>query len=240
MIPDWQLPPGVDRGLWDYLHSEEMVAKYDTMMAESPLATADLRFCQEQFPRPGNVIDLGCGTGRLCRFLAEAGYSCVGVDLSDEMLQQARQNAPTCRFVKSNLVDLAEISDASFDYAACLFSTLGMIRGEEHRRGVLKNVHRVLKPDGSFVLHVHNRWFHALGWRRFRSGDLTMRQAYAGAPLTLHHYSKSEIIRALSAAKFAVMQIQAVGRNTNAQLALPGLFTAARAYGYLISAKRIV
>src|SRR5205814_6229958 len=24
MIPDWQLPPGVDRGLWDYLHSGEM------------------------------------------------------------------------------------------------------------------------------------------------------------------------------------------------------------------------
>ena len=31
MTPDWQLPPGVDRGLWDYLHSGEMVSGYDEM-----------------------------------------------------------------------------------------------------------------------------------------------------------------------------------------------------------------
>ena len=34
--PDWQLPPGVDRGLWDYLHSTGMVAGYDDQMAASP------------------------------------------------------------------------------------------------------------------------------------------------------------------------------------------------------------
>ena len=35
MIPDWQLPPGVDRGLWDYLHSGEMVRGYDGQVAAS-------------------------------------------------------------------------------------------------------------------------------------------------------------------------------------------------------------
>ena len=33
MIPDWQLPAGVDRGLWDYLHAAEMVA-YDPAVGE--------------------------------------------------------------------------------------------------------------------------------------------------------------------------------------------------------------
>ena len=33
MIPDWQLPEGVDRGLWDYLHAGDMVAGYDEQMA---------------------------------------------------------------------------------------------------------------------------------------------------------------------------------------------------------------
>lgn len=89
-IPDWQLPPGVDRGLWDYLHSGEMVAGYDAQMAASPLAAADVRFCEVAFPTPGRLIDLGCGTGRLCRHFARKGYECVGVDLSDEMLAKAR------------------------------------------------------------------------------------------------------------------------------------------------------
>ena len=65
-IPDWQLPPGVDRGLWDYLHAAEMVASYDDQMQSSALALADVAFCARVFHPPGNLLDLGCGTGRLC------------------------------------------------------------------------------------------------------------------------------------------------------------------------------
>jgi hypothetical protein len=46
MIPDWQLPPGTDRGLWDYLHNEELARSYDEKLAGTPLLTADLRFVQ--------------------------------------------------------------------------------------------------------------------------------------------------------------------------------------------------
>ena len=35
MLPDWQLPPGVDRGLWDYLHADDMVAGYDEFSTRS-------------------------------------------------------------------------------------------------------------------------------------------------------------------------------------------------------------
>src|SRR5262249_39366800 len=146
---------GVDRGLWDYLHSGEMVRGYDDQMAASPLARADLAFCERGFPTPGRLIDLGCGTGRLCVHFAAKGYQCVGVDLSDEMLAKAREKtrdlppqppspkgkgesgasreAPplvgeglgrgSIEWRKANLVDLAELPDASFDYAVCLFST---------------------------------------------------------------------------------------------------------------------
>ncbi len=92
--PDWQLPPGVDRGLWDYLHAADMVAGYDTQMAASPLAAADIKFCEAWFTPPGRLLDLGCGTGRLCRHFAAKGYECVGVDLSDEMLAKAREASP--------------------------------------------------------------------------------------------------------------------------------------------------
>ena len=80
-VPDWQLPPGVDRGLWDYLHSGEMVRGYDGQMAASPLATADVAFCERVFETLGRLIDLGCGTGRLCVHFARKGFNCVGVRL---------------------------------------------------------------------------------------------------------------------------------------------------------------
>src|SRR3954462_13940087 len=91
--PDWQLPPGVDRGLWDYLHSGEMAAGYDAQTASSPLASIDVLYCEKWFPTPGRLLDLGCGTGRLAVHFARKGYDCVGVDLSGEMLARAAANA---------------------------------------------------------------------------------------------------------------------------------------------------
>jgi len=248
MIPDWQLPPGVDRGLWDYLHAGEMVRGYDDQMATSPLARADAAFCEAAFPTPGRLVDLGCGTGRLCVRFAAKGYECVGVDLSDEMLAKARENAAAAdvrvEWLKANLVDLAELPDASFDYTACLFSTLGMVRGDENRAKVLANAFRLLKPGGRFVLHVHNRFFGGLGVREVRrqfvrwllrrpdAGDITMPQAYGGAPLTLHHFTRREAARLLADAGFAVREVLAVGPDGNR--VRPG----SRAYGWLILGER--
>jgi SAM-dependent methyltransferase len=248
-IPDWQLPPGVDRGLWDYLHSGEMARGYDEQVASSPLARADVAFCEEVFDRPGRLIDLGCGTGRLCVHFAERGFDCVGVDLSEEMLSRARENVAAAgvraEFVRANLVDLAGIAEASFDYAACLFSTLGMVRGAENRAAVVREAARVLRPGGRFVLHVHNRYFRGLGWRRVLgqavrtvlgradAGDITMPQAYGGAPLTLHHFTRQEVARLLGAAGLQVPRVDAV--NESGEGTSPGR----RAYGYFVAAEKV-
>ena len=38
----------------------------------------------------GLILDLGCGTGKMTRLLAQAGYDMIGVDISEEMLGIAR------------------------------------------------------------------------------------------------------------------------------------------------------
>jgi ubiquinone/menaquinone biosynthesis C-methylase UbiE len=96
----------------------------------------------------------------------------LGVDLSEEMLRVAGEKAAAAGVVvhrlKANLVELDGLRDGGFDYAACLFSTLGMVHGLAERRRVLAHVHRLLKPGGVFVLHVHNRWFNV--WSPGRPG----------------------------------------------------------------------
>lgn len=246
--PDWQLPPGVDRGLWDYLRSEEMVRGYDEQIAAAPLSRADVAFCEKQFDCPGRLLDLGCGTGRLCVHFAKRGFDCVGVDLSAEMLAKATENAAaegvSCEWVRANLVGLAGVADASFDSAACLFSTLGMIRGGENRATALASVRRVLKPGGTLVLHAHNRYFHGLGWQtvlaqRWKSlrgsptaGDVTMPQAYGGAPLTLHHFTRGELVGLLEAAGFRVEELIGVSETGDTGVSLRS------AYGFLAACRR--
>jgi SAM-dependent methyltransferase len=251
MIPDWQLPPGVDRGLWDYLHANDMVAGYDDEMCAAPLAAADVAFCERAFTTPGQLVDLGCGTGRLCLRFAAKGFECVGVDLSEEMLARAKDNLQCLedaaryrvRFVTANLTDPALLEGEMFDYAACLFSTLGMVRGAENRAKVVANAFRLLKPGGRFVLHAHNRYFRGLGWKRVlgqrvktllgraSAGAITMRQAYAGAPLTLHHFTRREVVRLLESAGFLVRDVSAIGDDAKEA-------TGRGVYGWLMMAER--
>lgn len=251
MIPEWRLPQGVDRGLWDYLHAGEMVAGYDEAMRASSLAAADVAFCDRAFPTPGKLLDLGCGTGRLCLHFAAEGYECVGVDLSDEMLARGKDNLQALehnaqyrvRFVTANITDPALLDGESFDYAACLFSTLGMVCGAENRARLIANAFRLLKPNGRFVLHAHNRFFRGLGWKRVfgqrvksllrrpDAGDITMPQAYAGAPLTLHHFTRWEMTGMMVNAGFVVRETLAVRDDGKPAIG-------SRVYGWLIFAER--
>jgi SAM-dependent methyltransferase len=155
--------------------------------------------------------------------------------------------------IRANLVELDGLRDQSFDYAACLFSTLGMVRGRENRRQVLQHVRRVLKPGGRFLLHVHNLWFH-LGTRLGRrwllrdglrqlgraddAGDFEMPPHEGIAGLSLHHYARREVLRELRAAGFRIQTVKPIGTRPDAQLRRPWFLSGVRAYGFLIGAER--
>jgi ubiquinone/menaquinone biosynthesis C-methylase UbiE len=256
MLPDWRLPPGTDRGVWDYVHDATLATDYDDRLADSPLLRTDLAFCERRFPTRGRLIDLGCGTGRLLVPFARRGFDCVGVDLSDAMLAAAKRKLLDANvraaLVKANLVELNGFADAAFDYAACLFSTLGMIRGRDNRAAFLAHVRRILRPGGAFVVHAHNRGFALtsrsgrrrwLGnrWRawlgREEWGDQTMPQHHGGAPVTLHHFSRREVARELRQAGFEVVEVTPVGAGADGRLRAAWCWPGLRAYGYLIAAR---
>jgi SAM-dependent methyltransferase len=243
--------------LWDYLHDPALARGYDASLARSVLFTQDHLFTLRHFDRPGRLIDLGCGTGRLLISFARRGDCVVGVDLSEEMLRVAGEKAAasgvTVHLLKMNLVELDALADQSFDNAACLFSTLGMVSGAAERRRVMGHAFRLLRPGGKFVLHVHNRWFN--WWdpqgRHWLIRD-TLRSFLGGGPagdraqpvhqgiagLTLHLFTRREAIRLLRDAGFQVLEVVPVGVNANGTLAWPGWFGWLRAYGYLLAARR--
>ena len=58
------------------------------------------------------LLDLGCGTGSFCMEMARRGYDPIGVDISDNMLDEARRKAqssendscaPACLFLRQDI-----------------------------------------------------------------------------------------------------------------------------------------
>ena len=255
--PDWQLPAGVNRGLWDYVHDPAIAANYDARLAGTPLFEIDERFVLRHCPKPGRFLDLGCGTGRLLIALARRGHWTLGVDLSAPMLaataEKARATGVAVNLLQANLTRLGCLADGCFDGAACLFSTLGMVLGSGERQRVAAHVFRLLRPGGRFVLHVHNRWFDAWNgsgrrwlmantWRACcgleEAGDRVMPVHQGIAGLTLHLFTRRETTRLLEAAGFRVVEVQPISLARDGRLRrrwwLPGL----RAYGYLLAAEK--
>ena len=150
--------------MWDYLHDSTVAHQYDEALAGTPLLALDMQFVASRCPRPGRVIDLGCGTGRIAIPLARIGHDVTAVDLSEEMLRVAGEKAANAGVkvnrIRANIVDLDGLRDGAFDYAVCMFATLGMIGGTEARRQCINHVSRVLRPGGLLLMHGHNRWHH--------------------------------------------------------------------------------
>ncbi|ANZ37799.1 hypothetical protein BBK82_18755 [Lentzea guizhouensis] len=96
----------------------------------------------------GRIGDLGCGTGRITRHLHELGLDAFGVDLSDGMLDQARQHHPHLDFRQGDITEL-DLEDESLGGAVVWYSTVHMPAQDVPWR----EFHRVLQPGG-FLLHA--------------------------------------------------------------------------------------
>jgi SAM-dependent methyltransferase len=110
----------------------------------------------------GPVLELACGTGRALLPLAEAGYECVGVDLSPHMLGIARrkleQEPPEVRA----RVTLTQGDMKSFEVGrefGLIFITarsLQVLLTREEQRACLQRCARHLRPGGLLGLDVFN------------------------------------------------------------------------------------
>lgn len=155
--------------------------------------------------------------------------------------------------LKANLVNLSCLEENTFDYAACLFSTLGMVAGAAERERVTHQVFRLLKPGGIWVVHVHNRWFNVWDpqarwwlvkdwlrslWFRRSAGDhvAPIHQGIAG--LQLHLFTRREARRLLQSAGFEIMEVQSLGLHGDGKLRYPWWLGQLRSYGYLFAARK--
>ena len=104
--------------------------------------------------KPGLLLVMGCGFGREAIAIARRGFSVVGIDWNAAAVRAATAVATAedlpARFHLADYVKLP-YAEAVFDYALLSATMYSVIPGMEQRQAWLKDLRRVLKPDG-FVL----------------------------------------------------------------------------------------
>jgi ubiquinone/menaquinone biosynthesis C-methylase UbiE len=106
---------------------------------------------------PGsNLLDLGCGNGRVIDILKSIKIEYTGLDISEELIKLAQKKYPRRKFVVGDLLD-TPFGDNEFDYALSL-ATLHHIPSEELRLRALEEIRRILKPNGTALITVWYFW----------------------------------------------------------------------------------
>jgi len=109
-----------------------------------------------------NILDVGCGTGRHAIELAKRGYRVTGIDLSENLLQKAREKANAASVeVEFERHDARNLPfNNQFDAAIMICEgAFPLMETDEMNFEILKSVARALKPNGKFIFTTLNGLF---------------------------------------------------------------------------------
>jgi SAM-dependent methyltransferase len=110
------------------------------------------------------ALDFGCGVGRLTRALTHHFEKCLGVDISNPMVERARElNAdnPGCSFIINVTDDLRILPDGKFDL---IYTNVVLQHVPDQRaiRSYIREFARVLATGGLLAFQLPSH----IGWKR--------------------------------------------------------------------------
>lgn len=133
---------------------------YDIFMSDVPYQEWCVYICkilEEYGVTDGLVLDLGCGTGSLTELLAKRGYDMIGVDLSADMLEIAREKQ-----MESGLDILYLLQDmrefelyGTVRAVVSVCDSLNYIMSETELMQVFRLVNNYLDPGGIFLFDLN-------------------------------------------------------------------------------------
>jgi ubiquinone/menaquinone biosynthesis C-methylase UbiE/peptidoglycan/xylan/chitin deacetylase (PgdA/CDA1 family) len=134
------------------------------------------------------VLDIGCGPGVMVDHMVDKGFEFYGVDISEEMIRQARERFGHIRSAQfsTGRIEKLEFPDSFFDAVICM----GVVEYIEDDGKAVREMARVLKPGGYAIITLPNkrspyRLWHKVVCNR-RAVDLVKKLIGRRGPTLIH------------------------------------------------------
>jgi len=119
--------------------------------------------------RPQTILDIACGEGTFALGMAKKGYDVTGIDLSQEMLQYAKEKArkenAKLEFFHQDMRSL-NFQD-TFNLATCWYDSLNYVLELEELEQTFAGVNRSLKRKGFFIFDMNTIYGLAVNWQKY-------------------------------------------------------------------------
>lgn len=132
---------------------------YDLFMDSVPYEAWSrylIRMLEEHGIFDGLVLDLACGTGKMTRLLADAGYDMIGIDASPEMLMAAmeqEEEASGVLYLQQDMRGFELYGTVRAVVSIC--DSMNYITEEEELLAVFSLVNNYLDPGGIFIFDLN-------------------------------------------------------------------------------------
>lgn len=133
---------------------------YDEVMQELNYSLWH-EFTEPYLQPKAKILDLACGSGTLCQMFALDGYEVSGLDLSETIIEIAREKAKLNRLnINYYIADMQNFQlNETFDVITCYFDSINFLASKTSVNATLRQVHQHLKSQGYFIFDIFSKEF---------------------------------------------------------------------------------
>jgi len=143
----------------DYYATPPSLAHYAERARSAGLEGPERAMVDRFMTAPATVLDVGCGAGREAFELTRMGFQVRGVDVTPELVEEARRIAAELsvdiEFTQGDGTSL-EFPGESFDYVLLIGQMMHYVPGRRNRVRLLREAGRVARREGTILLTYHD------------------------------------------------------------------------------------
>ena len=144
-------------------------------------------------PKDAKILDIGCGSGRDVQYFLDYNLNPIGIDISHEMINEAKTRVPNGDFKKMDMRNL-KFKENTFDALWACASLLHISRKELPK--VLQNLNKIIKPNGILFIAL----------KEGEGSKIIREQKYNDLPRLFVYYNKPEIEKLINENGFSIIK----------------------------------